>query len=297
VKKKIPSIKSKFLAFIKPADPQTKPTMKTILLLSLAAFGTIPAHADLPSLQDRDWAGVFAGFENRSQRFSISTSGGLLVQPLFQDKKIFPYVRIPIVVSLEETLADGSTKLHPILPESLESAVEPTKKLRQGEVRGKFEGGVAFEIAVAEKGEALQLTGKLTDPGDFQGKKVRLRIAAEILNFYGNDERDLANNPKALVELVSKSWLTFSTKDRKQTKMNFSESFDSDGSKLAGVAEAEVAVKTLNGKKFIFEAEGASAMRLEPRRGPVLHRGFFIAWSPDDSAKPGGGDKFTIRVK
>ena len=79
--------------------------------------------------------------------------------------------------------------------------------------------------------------------------------------------------------------------------MDFSESLDSDRSKNADLTEAEVVVDTLKGKKFNFAAEGASSMYLEPRHGLMLHRGFFVAWSPEDSEKTSGGDIFSISVK
>ena len=169
----------------------------------------------------------FAGFESRSLRFQFLPDGTAIVHPLFKDKQSYPYVRIPLTISLEESLADGSTSSIPCCPESLESADKPTLKLKDSTVKGRFEGGGSFELTLAQKSATVVLGGKLLDPGTFSGSGVRLRISAEILNFYGREEKRLGNDPQAFGELVAKSSLSYTTKDRKRTKLDFSQSLDS----------------------------------------------------------------------
>lgn len=267
-----------------------------LLLSFIGVAAALPAWGELPTLDEKAWAGTFAGFESRSLRFQFLTDGAVVVHPLFKDRQSYPYIRIPVQITLEESLADGSTKLHPVLPESLETSDKATAKLKRSTVSGRFEGGAAFNLTLADKSGVVILDGSLTDPGDFKGKNVRLRIAAEILNFYGRDEKELANDPKAFGELVSKSSLNYTTTDRKQTKLDFSQSFASGSTMVTGVREAAVEFAPVGPKTFEFEATGESALRLEPRLKGPLHRGFFVIWSPGDGA--GGKDAtFMISVK
>ena len=269
--------------------------MKKLLIALIAAAAVIPARAELQTLIDREWAGTFAGFESRSLRFQFLADGSAVVHPLFKDKQVYPYVRIPIRIELEESLADGSTKLHPVLPESLESSDKPTEKLKRSTVKGSFEGGATFEVTLAVKSGAVLFSGKLIDAGTFKDGRARLRIAAEILNFYGKDEKKLKNDPVALAELVAKSSLTYMANDRKRTELDFSESLGSGT--VAGVREASVELAVVGPKTFEFEASGASSMRMEPRIGGPLHRGFFVIWIPDADSKAGGEASFSIAVK
>ena len=271
--------------------------MKNLLIVLIAAAAVIPARAELQVLEDREWAGTFAGFESRSLRFQFLADGSAVVHPLFKDKQVYPYVRIPIRIELEESLADGSTKLHPVLPESLESSDKPTEKLKRSTVKGSFEGGATFEVTLAVKSGAVLFSGKLIDAGTFKDGRARLRIAAEILNFYGKDEKKLKNDPVALAELVAKSSLTYMANDRKRTELDFSESLGSGSTAVTGVREASVELAVVGPKTFEFEAAGASSLRLEPRVGGPLHRGFFVIWSPDDGGKAGGEASFSIAVK
>ena len=83
--------------------------------------------------------------------------------------------------------------------------------------------------------------------------------------------------------------------DRKRTELDFSESLGSGT--VAGLREAEVGFAVAGPKTFEFEAAGASSMRLEPRVGGPLHRGFYVIWSPGDGGKAGDEASFSINVK
>ncbi|MGB6220129.1 hypothetical protein [Haloferula sp.] len=268
-----------------------------ILFSIFAAATVITASSELPSVNDRHWIGTFAGFENRSLRFQFLPDGSAIIHPLFKDKETYPYVRIPISITLEESLVDGSTKLHPVLPESLESPDKPTVKLKETTVKGSFEGGGTFELTLAQKSGAVLLSGRLLDLGNLDSSSVRLRITAEMLNFYGKDERRLENDPKAFAEVVAESSLTYTTKDRKQTSLDFSQSINGPSTTVSGVMDASVELAAVGPKVFGFTASGLSSLRLEPRRNGPLHKGFFVIWSPGDSGKTGNEATFSIQVK
>lgn len=253
--------------------------MHKILTISLAVLASPLTHAQLPTIDDRDWIGVFVGFEKSTLKFQFGVEGAALVFPLFKDKQIYPYVKIPVTIELEETLPGGGFKRHPIIPASLESSQKPTTKLKSCDVTGKFEGDASFQVTLENDGGEVVMSGKLTDEGAFKDRDVRLVIVAEILNFYGREERKLEGNKQAFEDLVKESSLTYFTKEKKKERLNFAESLVRDSKASIVTNEAWVELAIVAKKTFRFEATGSSSLRLDPRRSSPLHRGAYVVWS------------------
>jgi hypothetical protein len=269
--------------------------MNKTLVLSLALLAVPMSRAELPTIEDRDWTGIFVGFESSQLRFQFGADGSALIHPLFKDKRIYPYVRIPILIELEETLANGVLKRHPIVPSSLESSQEPTAKLKSCEVTGQFEGGASFRISIENAKGNVGLAGKLTDVGSYAAGSVRLVIVAEILNFYGREEKKLAADKKAFEDLVRESSLTYLDAKDKKKKLDFTQSLDVGSGGSIVTREAWVELAVIAKREFHFESVGPTSLRLDPRRNSPLHRGAFIVWGSEDAKAPQTGS-FLIEV-
>ncbi|WP_338686307.1 hypothetical protein [Haloferula helveola] len=272
--------------------------MKTLIPSVVATVLTVAVvHAELPSLEEDGLQGTFSTFDNREMRFQLFVDGGGVIYPLFKDKQVFPYVKIPLSITLAEVLPNGVIEEHAIDPASLETDDKPTSNMKTTTIRGKFEGGGAFEAAFEEKRGALLVSSKLTDDAGLAGKELRLQVTAEILNFYGRELQKLGGDMKAFEALAKKSSLAVLGKDRKKSEFDFTQIIPGvlTSTSEAFSQEAEVELDVIE-RSFKFAADGKSGLKIDPRRKEqALHYGCFIRWSPDDAKNP-AGSVFTIEV-
>lgn len=274
--------------------------MNKFSAIVFALVSALPAGAALPTVDEPNWTSTFAAFENRNLRFQLFEDGNIVVHPLFKDKKVFPYVRIPVKISLEEMLPNGGTRVHELDADSLDSPDKPTLKLKSTTVRGKFAEGTTFELVAADNRGEVALEARLTQPasGTASTPNIRILITAEVLNFYGRDEQKLGADSAEFRDLVSKSTLSYQTAERKKAKLDFRERLPDGGSeKNLEVGQAVTHLDIAGGKQFEFTAEGASMLRLSPRNDAPLHRGFFASWGRDAGARPADSASFRIDVK
>ena len=268
-------------------------------LLALLSLQMAPsAQAELPDLDKEPWRVCFAGYENSKIRLSVYTSGGLLIEPIMDQGEPFAYVNMPVVYGLEKTMPNGAKKILEVLPDSLESDDEKTAKLKKTTIRGKVQGGAAFEVMIEQNRGKVLLGGKVTDSGTHVAASLRFHVSARVLNFYGQKKKQMANNRKGFEELIKDDYLKLKWINGKRQKLDFLEPRDMASEKIngPGVAEAEVEIGSIK-KTFEYEAAGNSAIHFSNRKGAELNEGMMVNWSPDAEKDQRTEARFVISVK
>ncbi len=268
-------------------------------LLVLSNVLLMPASlAELTNLDKKPWTACFAGYENSKIRLSIYSAEGLLIEPIMGKGEPFAYVNMPVVYGLEKTMPNGVKKILEILPESLESDDEPTAKFKKTTIRGKVEGGAAFEVIIEQNRGEVSLGGKMTDPGTHEAASLRFHVSARVLNFYGQKKKQMANDRKGFEELIKDDYVKLKWTNGKRQKLDFLEPRDMASEEIngPGVAEAEVEIGSLK-KTFGYEATGKSAIHFSNRKGAELNEGMMVNWSPDAEKDQRTEARFVISVK
>ncbi|MEP4078350.1 hypothetical protein [Haloferula sp.] len=267
--------------------------------LLLGGLNFVPhAYGELPELEEKDWTGCFAGHLDKNIKFTISTTGAMVISPINAHGDPGAYVKMPIDCALEVTMPNGQKRLLEPLPESLESDDEVTSEFEETVIRGKFEGDAAFELMVEQKRGVISVGGRLTAPGTYKPESIRFVVSAQILNFYGRKKMELENDPKAFEELISENYVKLKWTSGKRQKLEYIEPIDMNTEEVngPGVSDAEIWIKAIN-RKYIYEATEDSSFRFSNRNNLPLHTGMTVTWSPDQGKDPKAEARLDITVK
>jgi len=132
----------------------------------LAVSGTSPLWADLPNLKEKNWIGSFIAYEGKTYQYSVLVNGKGEINVI--GRKGTPLnsrISMGIELGVGEQFPDGRLGFRALEAESLESANEPTMELKNIIIKGKVQGGAAFEAYISEEHGAISIGGKLLDPG------------------------------------------------------------------------------------------------------------------------------------
>jgi hypothetical protein len=118
-----------------------------VLLATLTIATTLPAHSDLPMMEQRPWLGYFLGYRDKGASFGISSEGNTLFEPLKRDATPNA-VTNPIHVKFDiiETLPDGKTVRKKIDDDAFTSdspaSLDPKEAIT---IRGKVTGSSSLK--------------------------------------------------------------------------------------------------------------------------------------------------------
>lgn len=261
-------------------------------------LGLVPqaAHAELPML-DAPWLGMFGVYEDKSVQIVIKQNGELVVSPLLGSDKPGPYVNLPVTFGIEETMPNGRTRFHPILPDSLESPDGASDKFKKATLTGEVEGGARFELVIEVKRGEILIGGRIMEVGTLTQNPIRLLVSSRILNFYGKERLQLKNDPEAFEALIEDDYVKLKWSDGRRKKFDFIESLNAEDNGVSGPGseEVEVEIKAIS-KVFTFSASEASSLSLSNHQ-KALNMGFLVNWTVEAAKDPKGSARLSIEVK
>ncbi|MFC7339072.1 hypothetical protein ACFQY0_17900 [Haloferula chungangensis] len=273
-------------------------SLTSIVVLLLSSALSPSSSAELPELQEKEWFGCFAGFKNSEVRFTVSTTGELTLEPVYEDGNPRSYIRMPVSWGIEVTMPNGRKGLQTVIPGSLESEDEPTDELERLTLRGKFEGGAEAQLIIEQKRGTISIGGRITHNGTYLPENIQFQVSARVLNFYGHNEIKLKDDPKAFEALIIEDLTELKWTNGKRQRLNSVEPRDMASEEVngPGIAEVEVSIKAID-RQFLFEATGDSMITMSNRQGAALHQGMLVNWAPLSGKDPKSTARLAISVE
>lgn len=272
-----------------------------LALAMIQALASLPAAAQLPILNEKEWLGYFTGFESKKVRWSFSSDGKSVLR-VIGNKGDMASEKLSISLDfvVEEVMPDGKIAVRALIPESLESAQAPTTKPKGLVVRGKARGDVGFELYLDENGGNLSLGGRVTDPGPTVKNPLRFGIRMKLPDAYPDDSSvDDKKKLKAFETKIKNDRLQFIRVDKSRGKQSLTESVEVDATAIngAGIINAEIEMAGYKERKFLLAATESSIMNVViPKPGP-MYEGFVVTWNTDPAKDPQGKARFSIEVR
>ena len=267
----------------------------------ICGFGVLPASAQLPMMQEKEWLGYFTGVETNDFKFGVGADGNTTIK--INEKKgdsLSNKLTVNLDFHVEQTMPDGKVVLLKVLPETLESPDTPTTKPKNTVIRGKVKGDAQFEVTVDEARGGILLGGRLLDPGTLPKDSLRFIIVVKIPNAYtdvktGTDKKDV----KAFEERIKDDCVQVTYADKKRKKLSAAESVDAGSKEVngAGITAVGVQFSTYKGKEMDFTASPNSLLRLSGKQPGPLQDGFLIIWAADAAKDPKGAARLSIEIK
>lgn len=274
-----------------------------------ASMGLPFASAELPVLTEKPWLGNFAVLKNRNFEVTIDGQGEMRLSPHTKDGNIFSaYLAFPISMGIEAVLPDGKTQPFSILPETLESNDPATDKLEKTVIRGKVSGGATFEATLEEARGILSIGGRVTNPGTTTTNPLRFHVRTTIPYFYGGVEKDTPAKKAEFEATVKDDYVEAKFTDGKRHKQLFVPPVNAASPEMngPGIANAEIGISLLQGRKFLLSASGNSSMKFaNANQAPTesgtherpLYEGLIITWAADVAKDPQGKARLTVQAK
>ncbi len=272
---------------------------KAVLLVAgLTVFGgVLPVHADLPTLDDKEWLGYFVGVKNRDFRFDIDTKGGMTLLPLSVKKEDLDHrLRVKIDFQVEEIQPNGQVVVKNVMQDSLMSEQAPTHKPQDIVIKGKVTGDATFEAYLAEDRGVIVLGGKITSPGTLKNP-LRFSIFTRIPNAYPSSK--LTEDLGKFEALTKRDRVQVMFADGKNGKISGSDpvsALSKDGA-LPPISAVNIDFSSLDGHKYVITAEPNSAMVVSGEADKLSYQGIGLHWSSDAAKDPEGKARLRIAVK
>ncbi len=266
----------------------------------MVVAGISPVSAELPMLQEKEWLGYFAGFENKKYQFGITAQGKAAIRII--GKKGDPMsqkLAIPVEFTIEEISPDGKATVKSIKPESLESAQAATDKLKAITIKGKVTGDASFELYIDEDRGVMAFGGRLLDPGTLKNP-LRFSIRVKIPNVYEDTNKGVdKKEQKAFEDKVKGDRVQLAWTDGKRVKQDADKPVDANSKELngPGISAAQIALSPYDEKKLEFTASANSAMKLTGEQAAPLHGGFSLIWAADAAKDPEGKARLSFEAK
>ncbi len=250
-------------------------TKHRAVVVCLLAAGVIRANAELPSIDDPKWVGVFAGMENHKMRFEFDTKGRAKIKVLEKNGE-FVEERFHILIDfvIEETLPDGQVIEQKILPETLSSELKPHKKLGVTLIKGKTTGGSEMTIRLTNDRGFLTLGGWWFGPGGNSNAR-RFVVHFRTPNAHPDGPGSSQNELKDFERELSKDKLKLIRTNNERVTIEASKPIDSTYSRLSG---AQFELYPFPDAKFILDASSNGIMKLTGNSGKPLHEGMTFSW-------------------
>jgi hypothetical protein len=267
-----------------------------------AIGGMVPAAAELPSLMGENrWLGYFVGYENRRCSLAIAANKGQIVlRPIGKNGKA-PAQRVFVAFDCQilESMPDGSTKEHRLIPASLESGQEATQEPKNLTIRGKVKGGAGFEFTLHEDSGKFSLGGRVLDAGSITNP-LRFSVRAKIQNGYPSQKMDPDKQRQKVIEdKMKRDRILVTLADGKRLRPSTSEVGAAGAVGLDGALATAVQVEFSSwlDNRLQLEATGGSTMRMEVSGGNPLWKGFSLVWSADPKKDPQSKATLEIEMK
>jgi hypothetical protein len=267
----------------------------------LGVAGIVPASAELPGLEEKEWLGYFVGFQNKKFQFAVTSQGKATIKVI--GKKGEPLnkrLAIPVEFLVEEIRPDGKISVKKLKPETLESVQPATNKPQQIVIHGKVAGEASFEISINEDHGVISLGGRLLDLGTLTKNPLRFSIQLSFPDAYPNDKATGdKKEEKELREKTKNDRLQLNWTDGTRVKPPTDKPVDA-GSKAIngpGISAMQVEFSSYDEKKFEFTASESSSITLSGPQSAPLYEGFVLTWMADPAKDPGGKARLSFEVK
>lgn len=252
------------------------------------------------------WLGYFAVFENRDFLFLFSPDGTSAITIVNKDG-----AQIPLPITLQflatETLPDGSVRELTMKPDTIESADQPTAKLKKTVFRCKLTdqaaGQPTLEGTIEIANGSILANARISDKGGFDQNPLRPVIRAGFPPFYAAEisqkEQWEKKQIKDFEKRIGRDSVTLKHLDGKRVKLECVAATDGKSNEVNGTGSSsvEVDISAYQKRKIVFLAAPNSLLTLGNAGPAPLHNGFWLQWSADAAKDPGGIAKLAIRIK
>jgi hypothetical protein len=281
----------------------------TALVLVVLAGFTGRLQAQLPSLNKAPWVGFFAGHAGTRGMCGISVDGSLFYNHADDLGSVSSGSPHHIYPSVLETLPEGKSRIHRLLPETLKSESEPTDKPGTVTYRGQVKSGSTIEVTVEFTRRDISIGGRIVDAGPVENPQsfVLYTQAPPYYLMYGESRTLKEGTPEEKKKLeqqiarqrsvAAKESLLLRKLDGKSIKQPLLDSVDLSSPDFNGDGfnMIEAGFDWLKGRNVRITATEDSRMTLsgkEPR--PIFKHHFYITWMENPAAKPTGKGRMVI---
>lgn len=260
---------------------------------------TGPVDAELPTLDgETHWLGYFVGYENRRCSLELSTkSGQLVLRPVGKSgKTAAKLVHVTLDCVILETLPDGSTAVHQLIPETLESDQEATQEPENLTIRGKVKGDASFEFILNEDHGKFSLGGRVMDPGSMT-QPLRFAVHVEIKNPYPYEPKTPdKQRQKTFAEKIKRDRITLMQVDGKRLRPSVADAVEA-GVNGTLISEAQLEFNSWLENRLKLEAMGESSLCVEAVEGQLCWKGLSFLWTKDAAADPEGPARLEFEMR
>jgi hypothetical protein len=255
-------------------------SLSKILPPLLGALLLVPAWGQLPSLNEKPWLGHFAGYERRDFQIGVTAAGQIELQIKKDNGGVLGVGRVIYIRPEICEMSNGRLVVKQPVIESLSSPDQPTVQPKKTTFRGKVTGNAEFEITLEFDDDEIHVGGRLLNKGELTNP-VHFQIRVRYGDVYRYTSAEKLENES------SRDRIETLDLDKKKGKIKFFDSIDLASEKIngKGLSAVEIEMKGLNNVKFQYEAQGASAMRLENNDGLASAplNGFSVIWRADET--------------
>lgn len=276
----------------------------TTLLLAFAA--SITAHAQLPTMTQAPWIGLFAVHSDNRQTFSIDSSGDMMLLPEVSGKRISHQYGVKISPRILETTPTGKIISKKINLESLESPDNSTDKLAKTTYKGKTTGDASFEVTAEQERGVIFVTGRILDPGTLKNP-LSFAISVKVPNLYpgelksleGLSEREKRREEKALADKLKGDRATFKWADGKSLRLATIEGADMKAEALSGpgIVSLELESTVFINRKLMINASPHTMMSAIKADDAPLIKGLDLRWLVDPTKDPDGKARLALQFR
>ncbi len=269
----------------------------------------VPVQGQLPSFDKAPLLGTFAIHEHEGFTLKINPDGLITIHPKMGPQgKESAYYQIAQQLEFRETMKNGRTRRHLILPKSLTTKDEKSTKFSHATIEGEAAGGIKFRYAITDKRGELTLQPEVLNMEELTGREIKMVIQTRMGGRYRDPDLLEGKAKKQTIENIDETTVTFyPAKDSKNKK---------DSVTYAEVLNQEAA-ETINGEEgfqkiitqgyfqhrkmcnFTLESEGSNATLLLEHLGRgndvPLYRAHAFQWLADVTDKP--RQKTLLRVE
>ena len=263
-------------------------TIRPLILPAAWIFAVQPLAAELPTLNKAPFVGLYAGFQNKRIRITVSHKGMLLIRP-FNDKgnPVIDPIGVKVELGAEEVPANGPTVWRALDVSSISSKQPETDDFQKSEITGKISGGASFAATIENQRGTITINGRITDPGPLTKNPLRMCIRIVFPDPYPYSKATTEKGKETFQEQLEKDRLQLRWSDGSRKKFNFSESVDAKSKDVngPGITEAMVEVNAYNNHKFRITAGANAQMLMRNAATGPLRDGFELRWFVPDAAK------------
>lgn len=262
--------------------------------------GVMPVAAELPTMDDREWLGYFAGAKTKNFQFGITAGGDAAIR-ISKEKDVLlsQKLAIPVEFRIEETMPDGKVIARSIKPESLESTQTPTAKPKDVTIKGRVTGDIGFEVFLTEDRGVISLGGRLLEPGSLKNP-TRFCIATKVPSVYVDATPDGdKKQQKAFEDKIKDDRVQINRKDGKRAKFSTMDPVDGGSAEVTGpgLDGLLIDISSYKGKKIQLSATPNSSLELKNASKRPLGDGFSVVWAADLAKDPKAEARLLIEIK